>query len=329
MQAKPQSAALVPAVVVESSLSLPLPELEAARDFAKASKAPRTLDEYKADWRRFEAWAKARNVRSMPAEPAAVAAYLAHLATTGKRYATISRSLASISVAHKAAGHESPRKSASVSLALQGIARSVGTAPVNQKAPTLVADLRAMVRTLPVSLIGTRDRALLLVGFAAALRRSELVGLDVADLAFTDDGLEVTLRRSKTDQEGQGRKIGVPYGSDPSTCPIRSLQAWLRVSGITAGAIFRSVRHGAMTDSRLRGADVASVVKRTAKAAGLDAAHFAGHSLRAGLATSAAKAGKSERVIMRTTGHKSIAMVRRYIRDADLFSENAAAGIGL
>jgi integrase len=186
-----------------------------------------------------------------------------------------------------------------------------------------------MVDTLPDSLLGIRDRALLLVGFAGAFRRSELVGLDVADVEFKREGLVVTLERSKTDQEGAGRKIGIPYGSNPATCPVRALQAWLEASATTEGALFRTMnRHGHVKD-RLSGQGVAIVVKRCAEAAGLNPDDYAGHSLRSGLATSAAAAGVSERAIMNQTGHKSVNMVRRYIREGSLFRENAAAGVGL
>ena len=151
---------------------------------------------------------------------------------------------------------------------------------------------------------------------------------DVGDLTFTDDGIEVTLRRSKTDQEGEGRKVGIPFGSAPATCPVRAVRAWIEALGAEDGPLFRVVsRSGDLLSQRASGRSVARAVKRAAARAGLDPARFSGHSLRAGLATSAAKAGKSERAIMKQTGHRSATMVRRYIRDADLFSENAAAGL--
>ena len=214
-----------------------------------------------------------------------------------------------------------------------GIRRTHGTAQEG-KAPALVDDVRAMVTAMAPRrgrswrLLELRDRALLLVGFAGAFRRSELVGLDVEDLAFSRAGVAVHLRRSKTDQEGQGRKIGIPRGQI-DTCPMAALQAWLRASGIEAGPLFRGVtRHGHL-QGRLSGYAVALVVKRRAAAIGLNQERFAGHSLRAGLATSAAAAGASERAIMAQTGHRSVLMVRRYIRDGELFRDNAAAAVGL
>jgi integrase len=187
-----------------------------------------------------------------------------------------------------------------------------------------------MVEATDVGLIGLRDRALILLGFAGAFRRSELVGLDLGDCAFGKDGLTITLRRSKTDQDGEGRRIGIPFGSNPQTCPIRLLEAWIEQAGITAGPLFRSVsRHGQVQAARLSGIDVARIVKKRAVRAGLDAAKYAGHSLRAGHATSAAISGASERSIMNQTGHRSVQMVRRYIREGSLFRENSAGKLGL
>src|SRR5262249_39752581 len=156
-------------------------------------------------------------------------------------------------------------------------------------------------------LIGARDRALVLLGFAGAFRRSELVGLDMSDLYFNRDGLTITLRRSKTDQEGVGRKIGIPFGANPESCPVRSVQEWLEYAGLAEGPVFRPIdRHGRLGLGRLSGIDVARVVKKLAGRAGLESAKFAGHSLRAGHATAAAIAGASERSIMAQTGHRSV-----------------------
>jgi integrase len=187
-----------------------------------------------------------------------------------------------------------------------------------------------MVAVTDGGLIGTRDRAMILLGFAGAFRRSELVGLEVEDCEFGKDGLTIILRRSKTDQDGQGRKIGIPYGSNPETCPVRTVQCWMEHAAITTGPLFRSItRHGKIRPGRLSGIDVSRVVKKLAKRAGLDAAKYGGHSLRAGHATSAAIAGATERSIMNQTGHRSVQMVRRYIRDGSLFQNNSAGKLGL
>ncbi len=200
-------------------------------------------------------------------------------------------------------------------------------------APALADDVRAMVAALPETTAGARDRALLLLGFAGALRRSELVALDVADVDTTRaarEGLVVTVRRSKTDQEGAGQVVGLPRGQHAETCPDRALAAWLELAGIAAGPIFRAVdKAGRVRRTRLSGYDVARIVKRAAERAGLDPARYAGHSLRAGLATSAAIAGAEERDIMRQTRHQSVTVARRYIRDGSLFRRNAAGTVGL
>jgi integrase len=207
---------------------------------------------------------------------------------------------------------------------LRGIARRHGSRQRGKRA-AVTADVRAMVGTLDASPQGQRDRALLLLGFAGAFRRGELVALDVADIETVDDGLIVTIRQGKTDQEGAGREVGIPYGSRLQTCPVRALTRWLAVSVITEGPVFRPInRHGQIRPARLSAQSVALIVKRTAAAAGLDPKVYAGHSLRAGLATAAAARGVSERAIMDLTGHKSLPMVRRYIRKGSLFTNNAA-----
>jgi len=237
--------------------------------------------------------------------------------------------LNAIAEAHKAMGLDSPTSTGIVKNTLKGIKRTMGTAS-RQKAPAMTDDIRAMLEVADAGLIGVRDQALILLGFAGAFRRSELVSLDVEDCVFGKDGLTVMLRRSKTDQDGQGRKIGIPYGSNPETCPVRVVQTWLERAGATSGPLFRSInRHGRVQARRLSPGEVARIVKKLAERAGLDAAKFAGHSLRAGHATSAAIAGASERSIMFQTGHKSVQMVRRYIRDGNLFRENSGGKLGL
>jgi integrase len=306
---------------------VPVQLVDQARDYAAQAKAPAIRRAYRADLRAFVAWCEAQALHALPAAPETLSLYLTARAQQGAKVATLERALAAISEAHKAAGHPSPRSSAVVQSVMRGIRRSLGVAP-HQKTPVLVSDLKAMLQALPEGLLGLRDRALLLVGFAGAFRRSEIVGLDVADVEFTSEGLEVTLRRSKTDQEGAGRKIGIPYGSTPGTCPVRALKDWLDGAGIAEGPLLREVtRHGHVGTARLSGKTVARVVKRVAEAAGLDPERFSGHSLRAGLATSAAKAGKSERAIMKQGRWASVTMARRYIRDASLFTENAATGL--
>ena len=302
--------------------------LDQARQYARQSKAESTLRGYRSDWREFFAWCESHNVCPLPAPPESVAAYIAECAGHLK-VGSIQRRINAIAEAHKTVNVDSPTHSGLVRATLKGIRRVKGTAPA-QKAAALIDDIRAMVDSADAGLIGLRDAALVLIGFAGAFRRSELVGLTVEDCVFSKDGLTVTLRRSKTDQEGAGRKIGLPYGSNPSTCPVRVLQDWLEQARITSGPVFRSInRHGHVQEGGLSGIDVARIVKKLAERAGLDATKYAGHSLRAGHATTAAIGGASERSIMNQTGHRSVQMVRRYIRDGSLFRENSAGKLGL
>jgi len=299
-----------------------------ARDYVAASRAENTTLVYRTGWAQFTAWCDEHRVTALPAAPETVACYVADLAKAAKP-ATIDLRLAAISAAHRAAGHESPTTAEAVRLVRRGVRRTLGTAQ-RQVRPLTVPELRTMLQGLGSEPAGCRDRALLLLGFAGALRRNELVGLDVADITEGIDGLTVRLRRSKTDQEGAGRTLGIPFGSNPVTCPVRAWRTWLEVSGITEGPAFRPVdRHGHIGSTRLSAQAVALVLKRHAARAGLDPDEMAGHSLRAGLATSAAAAGVPERVIAEQTGHKGTAMLRRYIREGSLFRENAASAVGL
>jgi site-specific recombinase XerD len=299
-----------------------------ARDYLAASRAENTTRVYRTGWAQFTAWCDEHRVTALPAGPETVACYVADLAKAAKP-ATIDLRLAAISAAHRAAGHDSPTKEEAVRLVRRGMRRILGIAQ-RQVRPLTVPELRTMLEGLGTEPAGCRDRALLLLGFAGALRRSELVSLDVADIIEGSEGLTVRLRGSKTDQEGAGRAIGIPYGSNPVTCPVRAWLAWLEVSGINEGAAFRPVdRHGHIGTTRLSAQAVVLVLKRHAARAGLDPDEVAGHSLRAGLATAAAAAGVPERVIAEQTGHKGTATLRRYIREGSLFRENAAGAVGL
>jgi integrase len=232
-----------------------------------------------------------------------------------------------VAQAHKFAGLDTPTAAAAVRETMRGIRRTLGVSQT-QKTPLMSDSLRAIGQLLPDDLMGARDRALLFVGFGGAFRRAELVALDADNVCFTDDGLVITLEKSKTDQESHGRTVGIPFGSFPLTCPVRALKNWLKLSGIKEGPLFRSIgRWDQVGSSRLSDKMVANIVKKRVAAIGFDPTRFAGHSLRSGFASSAAKAGRSERSIMRQTGHRSTTMVRRYIRDASLFSDNPVAGL--
>lgn len=304
--------------------------VERAREYARQAKAENTLRAYRSDWAHFEEWCSRQGLAPLPAAPATVALYITALAEAGRAVSTIRRRLASISAVHQAAGHQSPTQDMKVKTIWAGIRRAKGTAQ-RQVAPIVTEHLRAIVGALQLdTLAGLRDRALLLVGFIGAFRRSELVGLNVEDLTPTAEGFVVTLRRSKTDQEGEGETKAIPYGANAETCPARALRAWLDAAGITSGPVFRAVnRHGQVSARRLSDRAVALIVKRSVEAVGLDASRFSGHSLRAGFATAAARAGASERDIARVTHHKSDRVLRRYIRDAQVFDNAALSAVGL
>ncbi len=257
----------------------------------------------------------------VPCSPETLAAYIADRADTLSPH-TITRRVVGISRAHVSQALPDPAKNDLVRTVLRGVRKAHGR-PQRQVAPLLKQDLLSLL-PLMRGTKGIRDRALILLGFAAALRRSELVALDVDDLGFVNEGLIVHLRRSKTDQEGEGRKIAVPYGRT-SACPVKAVLAWLEQAQITSGAVFKSVgKGGRIQQERLSGQAVALILKSYAQAAGLPAASIAGHSLRSGLVTSAAQVGASTYKIQQQTGHRSTEMLNRYIRDANLFENNAA-----
>ena len=302
--------------------------LAAARTYAERSLSESTRRGYARDLAAFRAWCHENAVTALPAEPQTLAAYLAGLALTD-RPATIGRKLAAIAVAHRDAGLESPTEHGMVKRTLAGIRREKGTAQ-KQKSALLVDDLRRMVAPLGKSLLDRRDRALILLGFAAALRRSELVALRVDDIRFEEEGLVLTLRRSKTNQEGRLETIAVAYGSEPTTCPVRAVRAWLAIAEIVDGALFVGLTpQGGLRKAALGDRMVAHVVKRRCRAVGIDPELVAGHSLRRGFATAAARAKKPDRMIKRHGRWKSTAMLDRYIEDGTRWDDNATIGLGL
>jgi len=301
-----------------------------ARAFMESAKAENSRRAYRSDWHHFESWCRDHGLACLPATPETIALYLTALAADHKP-ASLQRKLTSLTRAHQAAGFPTPATmdNVVVSETLKGIRRSLGTAQPG-KEPLLTADILNMLDALDDGLLGRRDRALLLVGFAGGFRRSELVSVDVEDIAETADGLVVRVRRSKTDPEAKGTTVALPYGSTAATCPVRSWRAWIAAAGITTGPAFRSVdRHGRVGRGRMNAGSVARLIKRAAEAAGLDPARYAGHSLRAGFATQAFLNGAAEVSIMRQTRHKSLDTLRKYIRDRSLFRDNPAAKLGL
>jgi site-specific recombinase XerD len=300
--------------------------LRLAADFAKASKAPATQAAYGSDFRIFEDWCAARGLSALPATAAALCGFLADETVAGKRASTLGRRLAAIPYFHRAAGYDTLTADEKVKAVLSGIRRTIGAAPVRKRAAT--SDMVIAMSATGTSLRALRDRAIILLGFAGAFRRSELVAIDVEDFEEAPEGLLITIRRSKTDQEGVGRKVAIPHGE--IACPVAALRAWLVAGGITKGAIFRRVvnkRAQRVTARRLAARNVATIVKAAATTLGLDASAFAGHSLRAGFVTSAVKRGANLIKITDVTGHRSLEMLKTYSRDAEAFVGHAGAGL--
>jgi site-specific recombinase XerD len=301
------------------------PELAAAVTYAKAEKAEATRRAYGTDFRLFREWCEAKGVGALSATPETVAAYLAHGVAQGAKASTLGRRVAAIRYAHKLVSLPVPTEAETVRATLRGIRRTIGAAKV-KKAPAVAGRIKAMVRACPDTLAGKRDRALLLLGFAGAFRRSELVALDVEHLHETEEGLRVLIAASKTDQDAEGVTIAIARSAE--ACPVRALREWLEAASIESGPIFRPInKAGTVSTERLTDRSVANIVKAYAARAGLDAKLFAGHSLRAGFLTSAAAAGKSIFKMMDQSRHRSVDTLRGYVRDAELFKDHAGAGL--
>jgi site-specific recombinase XerD len=315
--------------IISPQAALPaelLEPLRLAADFAQNAKAPATRAAYSSDFRIFEGWCLRRGLSPLPASAAAVAAFLADEAAAGKRASTLGRRLAAIRHFHRIQGHDTPTADEKVKAVLSGIRRTIGAAPVRKRAAT--ADIVIAMAPTATTLRALRDRAIILLGFAGAFRRSELVALNVDDLEETPEGMLVTIRRSKTDQECVGRRVAIPRGE--IACPVAALQAWLATAGIPEGAVFRRIfnrRNQRVADRRLAPRNVAAIVKAGAAKLGFDPASFGGHSLRAGFVTSAVKRGANLIKITDVTGHKSLEMLKTYSRDAEAFVGHAGAGL--
>ena len=308
-----QSVALSPAVQLATTSSLPL---SVAR-FLRVSTAPATRRAYQGDVSDFLKWGG-----RVPCDSMMLARYIAERADC-HRPSTVARRVVGIGRAHVAYGLPDPSKDELVRAVLRGVRRELGTAQ-RRAAPLLRDDLLAVLERLPADLRGVRDRALLLLGFAGGLRRSEIVQLDADDLSYVPDGMNVRLRHSKTDQDGAGRTIAGPYGRT-AACPVRAVRDWLDVSQIQVGPVFRGIgRCGVVSASRLSDQVVSLVVKAQMAALGRAPDAYSGHSLRAGFVTSAAQAGAGYLMIQQQTGHRSVAMLNRYVRVANLFEGNAA-----
>ena len=293
----------------------------------KNSKANNTIRAYKSDFKDFVLFCVQNGFKSLPSEPKIVSLYLTQLSTKDIKISTIKRRLVSIGVIHKLKGHYLDTKHPSIIENLMGIKRRKG---VNQKGkkPLLINNLKKIINVIDEQqkeiIKRFRDRSIILIGFSGGFRRSEIVGLDYDDLEFVKEGLKINIKRSKTDQFGEGTIKGLPFFDNSEYCPVVSIQNWIEISKISSGPLFRRFSKGSnLTEKRLTDQTVALIIKNYLNLAGIDSRNYSGHSLRSGFATTAAEAGVEERSIMAMTGHKSSEMVRRYIKDANLFKNNA------
>ncbi len=298
----------------------------------KLSKANNTLRAYKSDFKDFGVFCAKHGFNAMPTEPKVVSLYLTHLSTNSK-ISTLRRRLVSIGVVHRLKGHYLDTKHPVIIENLMGLKRKKGSIQTGKK-PILINHLKQIINTIDEQKIEKikklRNRTLILIGFGGGFRRTELISIDYEDLDFVEEGLKITLRRSKTDQFGEGLIKGLPYFTNEKYCPVTSLKDWINISKIKTGPIFRRFAKGTiLTSHRLTDQSVVLIIKDYLKLAGIDNKNFSGHSLRSGFATAAAESGADERSIMAMTGHKTTQMVRRYIKEANIFKNNALNKIKL
>jgi site-specific recombinase XerD len=297
------------------------------------SKALNTIRAYKSDFNDFGLFCAQNGFKSLPSEPKIVSLYLTFLSTKDVKMSTIKRRLVSIGVIHKLKGHYLDTKHPSIIENIMGIKRRKGSSQKGKK-PLLINSLKKTINAIDEQkneeIKKLRDRSIILIGFSGGFRRKEIVSLDFDDLDFVQEGLKIRIKRSKTDQFGEGSLKGLPYFDNSQYCPVVSIRKWIEISKINSGALFRRFTKGSkLSDNRLSDQTVALLIKEYLNLAGIDSTDFSGHSLRSGFATSAAESGVDERSIMAMTGHKSTEMVRRYIKEANLFKNNALNKIKL
>ena len=293
----------------------------------QSSKANNTVRAYKSDFNDFGLFCAQNGFKSLPSEPKIVSLYLTYLSTKDLKMSTLKRRLVSIAVIHKLKGHYLDTKHPLIIENIMGIKRRKGSAQKGKK-PLLINNLKQIIDVIDKEkneeIKKVRDRSIILIGFSGGFRRNEIVSLDYEDLDFVPEGLKVSLKRSKTDQFGEGLVKGLPYFDNSQYCPVVSINNWIEISKINSGPLFRRFTKGSkLSDNRLSDQTVALLIKDYLKIAGIESSYYSGHSLRSGFATSVAESGAEERSIMAMTGHKSTEMVRRYIKEANLFKNNA------
>ena len=293
----------------------------------QSSKSVNTLRAYKSDFKDFNFFCLKHGLQSIPSSPNTVSIYLTNLSKSGSKISTLRRRLVSIGVVHKLKGHYLDTKHPIIVENLLGIKRVKGSIQRGKK-PILINHLNKLIEVISNAKFSEikklRDKSLILIGFSGGFRRSELITIDYEDLEFVEEGLKILVRRSKTDQYGEGHIKGIPYFQNTTFCPVKALRDWINISKINRGPIFRKFNKGfVLSNTRLTAQSVALLIKNYLNLAGMDSKNYSGHSLRAGFATVTAEAGADERSIMAMTGHKTTQMVRRYIREANIFKNNA------
>jgi len=299
----------------------------------KSSKAINTIRAYKSDFKDFGGFCAKHSFKSLPTDPKIVSLYLTYLSGKNAKMSTLRRRLVSIGMIHKLKGHYLDTKHPVIIENLMGIKRTKGSIQRGKK-PILINHLKAIINVIDElkteEIKKARDKTLILVGFGGGFRRTELISIDHEDLEFVPEGVKITLRRSKTDQFGEGTIKGLPYFSNEKYCPVVHLKKWIKISNIQQGPIFRRFGKGSsLTTHRLTDQSVVLLIKRYLELAGIENKNYSGHSLRSGFATVSAESGADERSIMAMTGHKTTQMVRRYIKEANLFKNNALNKIKL
>jgi site-specific recombinase XerD len=296
---------------------------------ARGTHATRTINGYTSDWRIFVTWCEKNVCNILPATSETVALYVTDLLRQGRRIKTVRRHLCAILYHHKQAGCGNPCTD-EVRAIVSGAQRIRGEQP-QQKVPITIDQLREMIRRIDrPEPYRSRDRAVLLFGFATALRRSSIVSVQMSDIKFTDRGLVVHLPREKQDQAGIGRDVGVPYARHQEACPVRALIEWLKHRGETPGPVFASIWHHTLKPDRpMHASTIVAIVKRAVCSIGLDSRRYAGHSLRAGFVTEALTQGVGEILTAQHTGHRSLETLKQYMRSQDPFRANACAQLGL
>ena len=297
----------------------------------KSSKSINTIRAYKSDFKDFCLFCAKHSFKALPTEPKIIALYLTYLSSKDAKMSTLKRRLVSISMMHKLKGHYLDNKHPVIIENLMGIKRTKGSIQRGKK-PILINHLKAIINVINEEKIEEikkiRDKTIILVGFGGGFRRTELISIDHEDLEFVTEGVKITIKRSKTDQFGEGMTKGLPYFANETYCPVTHLKKWIEISNIKDGPIFRRFAKGcSLTSSRLTDQSVVLLIKKYLELAGIENKNYSGHSLRSGFATASAESGADERSIMAMTGHKTTQMVRRYIKEANLFKNNALSKI--